>query len=103
MRLFRRSTAVAVVACFVWLALAAVAGGGVASPSSCPRAGGRLGLIAFAARGRGEVIDLARCRGTAIRAPGASVVRFSPDGQRLAYGRLVYGTATAPVVVSLHD
>ena len=67
--------------------------------SSCPRAVRRLGLIAFVARGRLDLVDLGRCRASVRSAPGATEVRFSPDGRWLAYGGTPSGTPSGPVVV----
>ncbi|HTX08974.1 MAG TPA: hypothetical protein VME22_10210 [Solirubrobacteraceae bacterium] len=72
--------------------------------SSCPHAVRGLGLIAFVAAGHLDLVDLARCRLSVRRAPGASQVRFSPDGRWLAYGGLAYGQLATgrsfgPVVV----
>ncbi|HEY5430419.1 MAG TPA: hypothetical protein VIK04_14985, partial [Solirubrobacteraceae bacterium] len=51
----------------------------------------RRGLIAVAARGRVELLDLATCHLTVRRAMGATRVRFSPDGRWLAYVHPVRG------------
>lgn len=75
-----------------------------AAPSrlmSCPASVHSLGKIALVASGRLEVIDLARCRVSVVRAAGVGEVRFSPDGRWLAYSPFVAGSssATGPVVV----
>jgi WD40-like Beta Propeller Repeat len=72
--------------------------------ASCPRSVRRLGVVAFVARGRLELIDLPRCRVIARRAPGAGEVRFSPDGRWVAYGALAdgglaVGNPSGPVVI----
>ena len=113
---FRRWPAMAVLCAAVlgvawWLSAAStpahvVARTGSSGLSSCPRSVRRLGLIAFVARGRLELIDLARCRVSVRRARGAGEVRFSPDGRWVAYGGLASGgLATAnpsgPTVISV--
>lgn len=105
-----RCSAVAVVAAGLGLAVlgtghvpassAASASPKVATSAVCPRAVRGLGRIALAARGRVEIIDLARCRVLVWQAPGASQVRSSPNGRWLAYGNVVPGgNPFGPVVV----
>ena len=68
--------------------------------ASCPRAVRGLGRIALVAHGRVEVINLAQCRVLVWQAPGASEVRFSPDGRWLAYGTVAPGNnPLGPVVI----
>jgi hypothetical protein len=67
--------------------------------ASCPRGVRRLGLIAFVASGRLDLVDLARCRVSVRRAPGATEVRFSPDGRWVAYGGRADATPSGPMVV----
>jgi hypothetical protein len=69
---------------------------------SCPTPVRRLGLIAFVARGRLELVDLARCRVSVLRAIGATEPRFSPDGRWLVYGQLGPGGPAIPVVIPAH-
>jgi Tol biopolymer transport system component len=64
--------------------------------SSCPTGVRRLGLVAFVADNRLDVVDLRRCRVTVRRAPGAGEVRFSPDGRWLAYAPLLGGNLLGP-------
>jgi Tol biopolymer transport system component len=61
-------------------------------------------MVAFGARGRLEVLNLASCRARVLTDVSATDVRFSPDGRWLAYSRLVQdGTAPAGLfVVSVH-
>ena len=74
-----------------------------AASLSCPAAVRRLGTIAFVARGRVELIDLARCRITVRQASGANEVRFSSDGRWLAHGNVAAGGhPSGPVVVPGH-
>jgi Tol biopolymer transport system component len=65
---------------------------------SCPVAVRGLGLIAFTARGRLELVDLASCRELELATGVAEGVRFSLDGRWLAYSRLVHGQPVGPVV-----
>jgi hypothetical protein len=58
-----------------------------------------LGLIAFTARGRLDLVDLASCREIELATGVADGVRFSPDGRWLAYSRLVRGKPVGPVVI----
>jgi hypothetical protein len=78
----------------------AVATASSSSVVSCPVAVRGLGLIAFTARGRLELVDLASCRETELATGVAEGVRFSPDGRWLAYSRLVRGKPVGPVVIS---
>jgi Tol biopolymer transport system component len=61
-------------------------------------------MVAFAARGHLELLNLATCRARVLAHITATGVRFSPDGRWLAYSRLVDdGTASAGLfVVSVH-
>jgi hypothetical protein len=56
-------------------------------------------MIALAARGRLELIDLATCSAGVLARANASEVRFSPDGRWLAYSRLVGGGPVGPLVI----
>jgi len=61
-------------------------------------------MVAFAARGHVELLNLATCRASVLADVSATDVRFSPDGRWLAYSRVV-DDATAPAglfVVSVH-
>jgi hypothetical protein len=84
-----------------WLSAAGAPARAVATPTSsplslCPRAVRRDGLVAFVARGRLELVDLGRCRVSVRRAPGATEVRFSPDGRWLAYGGRTGANTSGP-------
>ena len=68
---------------------------------ACPSAVRRLGLIAVAATGGLDLLDLASCRRTTLHAGAATDVRFSPDGRWLGYSRLVNSTSTGSSVVSV--
>lgn len=63
---------------------------------SCPGSVRRLGVIAFTARGRLELVDLVRCHATVLASVAATDVRFSPDGRWLAYSRLVNDAPAGP-------
>jgi hypothetical protein len=109
-----RSAATVIVVAAI-CAAGAVAGGGIdwragvdrvavatassSSVVSCPVAVRGLGLIAFMARGRLELVDLASCREIELATGVAEGVRFSPDGRWLAYSRLVRGKPVGPVVI----
>jgi len=57
-------------------------------------------MIAFAARGHLDLINLATCRISVLADVSATDVRFSPDGRWLAYSRLVdAGTVSAGLFV----
>lgn len=56
---------------------------------SCPSSVRGLGLIAFAAQGRLEVVDLADCTITTLAKGAAGDVRFSADQRWLAFSRTV--------------
>jgi Tol biopolymer transport system component len=77
-----------------------VATGSDGSLVSCPVAIRGLGLIAFTAKGRLELVDLASCREIELATGVAEGVRFSPDGRWLAYSRLVGGEPAGPVVIT---
>jgi hypothetical protein len=79
---------------------AAPAWGASLTLRSCPRAVRGLGMIALAARGRFELIDLASCRARVLAGQQVSGVSFSPDGRWLAYWPLVHSRLTGPAVVS---
>jgi Tol biopolymer transport system component len=81
------------------LAVGPVATGSERSLAWCPRAVRGLGLIAFAARGKLELVDLADCRVTVLADVTAAEVRFSPDGRRLAYSHSAVPNPLGPVVI----
>ena len=56
---------------------------------SCPRSVRGQGMIAFAARGRLELLDLATCRSRVLVHTNATDVGFSANGRWLAYSRPV--------------
>jgi Tol biopolymer transport system component len=59
----------------------------------------RLGLIAFTAGGRLELVDLAACRVTGVRRSDATQPRFSADRRWLGYTLLVNANPSRPVVI----
>ncbi|MGZ4176250.1 MAG: hypothetical protein ACXVRW_09415 [Solirubrobacteraceae bacterium] len=65
---------------------------------SCPVAVRGLGLIAFTARGRLELVDLRGCRVRRLAIGVAAGARFSPNGRWLAYSRAGSGS---PAVVGV--
>jgi hypothetical protein len=70
---------------------------GARTQRSCPRSVRRPGMVAFAARGHLELLNVATCRARVLAYVSATDVRFSPDGRWLAYSRLVDdGTARDP-------
>lgn len=58
-------------------------------------------MIAFAAEGRLELVDLADCRITTVANGAAGDVRFSADHRWLAFSRTVAYRPSGPVVVSV--
>lgn len=75
------------------------------SPPPCAGSVRSLGIVAVAARGRVEVVDLATCRITVLAGVTAGEVSFSPDGRWLAYSRQqrvhAGDTSSGPSVVSI--
>jgi len=69
---------------------------------SCPASVRGLGDIAFVSLGRLELVDLARCSVSVLRARGADEARFSPDGRWIGFGGLVDGSPAGLEVISVH-
>jgi WD40-like Beta Propeller Repeat len=80
-------------------AVSATVSGSPFALASCPTVVRRLGLIAFTARGRLELVDLAACRVTVVRRSDAAQPRFSADGRWLAYTLMVNASPFRPVVI----